>query len=63
MLQNHTFYPATGGIENYLYYVSRNLKEMGHNPLILCEKHDPGLSDFETYNGIEIIRHPYYKIP
>ena len=63
MLQNHTFYPVTGGIENYLYYVSETLREMGHQPVILCEKHDHGLSDFETYNGINIIRHPYYNIP
>lgn len=63
MLQNHTFFPILGGIENYLYHVSKILLEMGHQPIILCEKHDRKLSDFETYEGIEIIRHPYYKIP
>jgi glycosyltransferase involved in cell wall biosynthesis len=63
MLQNHTFYPVLGGIENYLYYVSKALKEMGHKPIILCEKHDEKLSDFDTYDGIQIVRHPYYKIP
>ena len=63
MLQNHTFYPALGGIENYLYHVSKTLKEMGHQPIILCEKHHHKLSDFETYDGIKIIRHPYYNIP
>jgi 1,2-diacylglycerol 3-alpha-glucosyltransferase len=63
MLQNHTFYPVLGGIENYLYHVSKILKEMGHQPIILCEKHDDSLSDAEIYNGIKIIRHPHYKIP
>ena len=63
MLQNHTFYPIIGGIENYLYHVSKTLMEMGHQPIILCEKHDDRLSDFENYHGIKIIRHPYYNIP
>ncbi|MFX0199910.1 MAG: glycosyltransferase family 4 protein [Candidatus Hodarchaeota archaeon] len=63
MLQNHTFFPILGGIENYLYHVSKILLEMGHQPRILCEKHDRRLSNYETYDGIGIIRHPYYKIP
>lgn len=62
MLQNHTFYPAWGGIENYLYYVSETLKEMGHQPIILCEKHDKELPSFDTYSEISIVRHPNYKI-
>jgi 1,2-diacylglycerol 3-alpha-glucosyltransferase len=52
-----------GGIENYLYNVSRVLLEMGHHPTILCEKHDHRLPDYEIYNGIRIVRHPYFKIP
>ena len=63
MLQNHTFYPILGGIENYLYHVSKILQKMGHQPIILCEKHDDRLSDLENYDGIKIIRHPYYNIP
>lgn len=63
MLQNHTFYPILGGIENYLYHVSKTLQKMGHRPIILCEKHDHRLSNFENYHGIEVIRHPYYNIP
>jgi len=63
MLQNHTFYPAIGGIENYLYYVSTILWKMGHQPIVICEKNDPRLSDCETYNGIKIIRHPQFEIP
>lgn len=63
MLQNHTFFPILGGIENYLYHVSKTLKEMGHQPIVLCEKHDHRLSEFENFDGINIIRHPYYDIP
>ncbi|MFX1495694.1 MAG: glycosyltransferase family 4 protein [Promethearchaeota archaeon] len=63
MLQNHTFYPILGGIENYLYHVSKVLLRMGHKPVILCEKHDETLQDFENYHGIDVIRHPYYNIP
>lgn len=63
MLQNHTFFPRLGGIENYLYYVAKTLKGKGHQPVILCEKHDSGLPSFENYNGIKILRHPYYNIP
>jgi len=63
MLQNHTFYPILGGIENYLYHVSKVLQKMGHEPKILCEKHDHRLGDFEHYYGIEVIRHPYYNVP
>jgi len=63
MLQNHTFYPILGGIENYLYHISKTLIEKGHQPVILCEKHDNRLSAVENYDGIKIIRHPYYNIP
>lgn len=63
MLQNHTFYPILGGIENYLYHVSKALKEMGHQPLILCEQHEPILPECEIHNGVRIIRHPYYTVP
>jgi 1,2-diacylglycerol 3-alpha-glucosyltransferase len=63
MLQNHTYYPIVGGIENYLYHVSKTLKEMGHQPVILCGKHDQKFPEYENCDGIEIIRHPYYEIP
>ena len=63
MLQNHTFFPILGGIENYLYHVSKVLLTLGHKPVILCEKHHENLLDFENYHGIDVIRHPYYEIP
>jgi len=63
MLQNHTFYPILGGIENYLYYVAKAFLEMGHKSTILCERHHHTLPDFENYHGIDVIRHPYYNTP
>ena len=63
MLQNHTFFPVLGGIENYLYHVSKGLQKMEHQTVIICEKHDPSLSEFEIFDGIDIIRHPYYHVP
>ena len=62
-LQNTTFYPATGGIENYLYYTSKALLKMDHKPTILCSQHQPNLPRKEVYEGINIIRHPYYRLP
>lgn len=62
-LQNLLFYPAVGGIENYLYYVAKTLLKMGYRPQILCAKHKVDLPSKEIYENIEIIRHPVYKIP
>ncbi|GAG65199.1 unnamed protein product [marine sediment metagenome] len=62
-LQNTLFYPATGGIENYLYHASKILLRMGHEPTILCSRHQPNLPAKEVYEGIKIIRHPYYHLP
>ena len=62
-LQHMLFYPATGGIENYLYYASKTLLKMGHKPTILCSRHQPNLPTKEVYEGIKIIRNPYYRLP
>lgn len=60
-LQNYTFYPALGGIENYLYYSSKSLLKMGHEPTILCSRHIPQLPETEKYEDINIVRHPVYS--
>lgn len=62
-LQNITFYPSTGGIENYLYYASKALLQMGHEPTILCSQHQPDLSTKGVYEDIKLIRHPSYLLP
>lgn len=60
-LQNYSFYPATGGIENYLYYFSKTLIEQENEASILCSKHLPNLNEKEYYENILVNRHPTYK--
>lgn len=62
-LQNMLFYPAIGGIETYLYYASKTLPKVGHEPTILCSQHEPNLPMKDVYDGIEIIRYPTYHLP
>lgn len=62
-LQSLFFYPSTGGIQNYLYYASKALLKMGHEPTILCSQHQPDLPEREIYDNIEVVRHPYYRLP
>jgi glycosyltransferase involved in cell wall biosynthesis len=61
-LQNNVFFPARGGIENYLYYASKTLLKLNHKPTILCSRHLPNLPMEETYEGIRILRHPSYSL-
>ena len=61
-LQNIAFYPSTGGIESYIYNVSKKLIEIGHEPTVVCSQLKKTLPKYETYENIKIIRHPYYKI-
>ena len=58
-LQNTTFYPIIGGIESYIYYVSKTLLSLNHTPTILCSQHNPNLPIQDVYEHIKIIRHPY----
>ncbi|MBU0581253.1 MAG: glycosyltransferase family 4 protein [Candidatus Margulisbacteria bacterium] len=62
-LQHTYYYPQIGGIESRLYYTSKTLLEMGHEPTILCSRHLSTLPEKETYNGIKIIRYPMYRFP
>jgi arginase family enzyme len=52
-LQNPTFYPALGGIENYLYYTAKTLLKIGHEPEILCSRHIKQLPAEEEYEKIK----------
>lgn len=61
-LQNPAFFPAIGGIENYLYYVSKYLLKLGHGSSVLCSKHLTHLPEEERYQKIEVIRHPPYYL-
>lgn len=60
---NATFFPARGGIENYLHSAGKVLKELGHRPLVICRRHHPSLPEREERDGIKIIRHPDFPVP
>lgn len=66
-IQNTSFYPTIGGIENYMYYVSQELIKANHHPIILCSRERSKLPIRENFKSIEIIRHrhvvPFSYIP
>lgn len=52
------FYPFIGGVENYVYYLSRELVNLDHDVKVVCANEPK--SDFEDkIEGIEISRLPY----
>lgn len=51
------FYPYTGGVENYTYYLSKELVKSGHEVKIICAK-EPKDSRV-TNNGIKLERLDY----
>lgn len=61
-LQNVLYHPSTGGIESYIYNTSKELKNLDHTPEILSSKYKKALPEKDSFENVEIIRHPYYKI-
>ncbi len=58
ILQTPTrFYPYTGGVENYVYYLSKELVKLGHEVKVMCAS-EPKLEDKEI-DGIEVERLDY----
>lgn len=51
------FYPYTGGIENYTYYLSRELSRMGHEVSVICAN-EPDAGN-GAVNGIKVKRLGY----
>ena len=49
------FYPFIGGVENYVYYLSQELVQMGHEVTVLCAN-EPLSPENETLHGIKIKR-------
>lgn len=64
-----SFYPITGGIENSIYNLSKELKNLGYNTLILTtdnrllEKTKPFIFEIINIKGQDVIRYHYYKNP
>ena len=52
------FYPFTGGVENYVYYTSRELVELGHDIKVICANEPPSKKE-EIIHGIKIKRLNY----
>lgn len=52
------FYPFTGGVENYVYYLSRELVRIGHQVGVVCANEPPSKYQ-ETIEGIKVKRLSY----
>lgn len=52
------FYPYIGGVENYVYYLSRELTKSGHQVKVVCAN-EPPLKAKQTVEGIEVERLSY----
>jgi glycosyltransferase involved in cell wall biosynthesis len=52
------FYPFIGGVENYVYYTSRGLVELGHDIKVICAN-EPSSKKEETVDGIKVKRLNY----
>jgi len=49
------FYPYIGGVENYVYNLSKNLVKMGHEVKVICANEVGGRMKNEKNSGVEII--------
>ena len=52
------FYPFVGGVENYVYNLSKELVKKGHKVTVICAN-EPNTKRKETINGIDVKRLPY----
>lgn len=62
LLMNQSYYPNNGGIENSLYYISKALKEEGHEVTIYTAAYNKNQKLNEVKEGVTITRYPYYLI-
>jgi len=52
------FYPHAGGVENYVFYLSRELVKLGHEVTVLCAN-EPKSEEEEFLDGVRVRRIPY----
>jgi len=52
------FYPFIGGVENYVYYLSKELVSQGHQVEVICAN-EPQLINNDTIEGIRVKRLVY----
>lgn len=53
------FYPFIGGVENYVYYLSKELVDLGHEVEVICAN-QPSSKDTEVVHGVQVKRLPYF---
>lgn len=52
------FYPFTGGVENYVYYLSKELVKSGNQVKVVCANEPPTKTN-DMVDGIQVQRLPY----
>jgi glycosyltransferase involved in cell wall biosynthesis len=52
------FYPFIGGVENYVFYMSRELVKLGHEVSVICANEPTSVSE-ETVDGVKTSRLSY----
>lgn len=52
------FYPHIGGVEKHIFEIGKILIQKGHKVLVVAEKHDSKLKNFEIINKIGVYRIP-----
>lgn len=52
------FYPFIGGVENYVYYLSKELVKLGHEINVICAN-EPNTEKNVVIDGINVKRLPY----
>lgn len=50
------YYPHTGGVEKHVQCVCRCLKALGHEVIVLTQKHEPALPNLEILEGVPVHR-------
>lgn len=49
------FYPFTGGVENYVYYMSMELVKLGHEIKVICANEPPSIKE-DKIQGVDVKR-------
>ena len=53
------FYPFTGGVENYVYYSTKEMVKLGHHVTVICAN-EPHLKKEDIIEGIKVKRLSYF---
>lgn len=59
----HRYWPAVGGVENYVRNLAAALIELGHEIDVVAGAHEPALPTAETHEGVRVHRFPALRSP